>query len=343
MYKVEEVESRIRLNANEINIPLSDAVIDDILSEMNLAGFNRYPESDSQSLIKAYADYMKIDEDEVIAGNGSDEILDILFKAFTSYGDKVMSIAPSFVMYELVSQVYRCAFVPYQLKDYNSFDTDDFIEVLQKEKPRMVFICNPNNPTGLLIPKADLIKIVESTDAMIILDEAYGEFISDTFRDYSMIDERRNYRNLIVLKTLSKAYGLAGLRVGFGIAGKEQVAAMAEKKYPYNVSLFSQQFALGLINRASLPFFKERIQTTIENRRYFVEALKAFETITVFPSAANFVWLYAPTVDLKALSDAAGILIRVFTTDQLKGYCRISIGTKDEMDAMLDAIKEGLS
>jgi histidinol-phosphate aminotransferase len=342
MYKVEEIESRIRLNANEINIPLNDALIEEILSEMNLAGFNRYPESDSQSLVKAYARLIGVDENEVIAGNGSDEILDILFKAFTSYGDKIMSITPSFVMYELISQVYRCTFSPYRLKSYNDFDVDDFIAAIEAEKPRMVFICNPNNPTGLLIPKADLIKIVESTDAMIILDEAYGEFISDNYRDYSMIDERRKYSNLIILKTLSKAYGLAGLRVGFGIADKAQIAALDAKKYPYNVSLFSQQFALGLINRAERPFLKERIRTTIENRSYFVEKLKEFEGITVFPSAANFVWLYAPTVDLKVLSDAAGILIRVFTTDQLKGYCRISIGTKTEMDAMIDAIKEGM-
>lgn len=343
MYKVEEIESKIRLNANEINIPLTETIIDDIMSEVNLAGFNRYPESDSQSLIDAYGDFMKLPTDQIIAGNGSDEILDILFKALTSYGDTIMSISPSFVMYELISKVYRCDFKPYTLKTFDGFDVDDFIKAIQANKPKMVFICNPNNPTGLLIPKEDLIKIVTSTDAYIILDEAYGEFISSDFMTYSMIDQRNNYDNLIILKTLSKAYGLAGLRVGFGISSPENIAKLDACKYPYNVSLFSQAFAKGLIERANQDFFKDRIETTIENRKRFAKALSEIEGITVYPSSANFIWLYAPSIDLKAISDAAGIQIRVFSTDALKGYCRISIGTEDEMKAMLEAIKEGIS
>ena len=343
MYKVEEIESKIRLNANEINIPLTDEIIQQIMSDIDLKSFNRYPESDAQSLVKAYSNFIGVQPNEVIAGNGSDEILDILFKAFTSYEDTIMSLSPSFVMYELISKVYRCNYIPYTLQSFESFDVDDFISAIQNQNPKMVFICNPNNPTGLLISKIDLIKIIESTSALIILDEAYGEFIAEDFMNYSMIDQRNQYENLIILKTLSKAYGLAGLRVGFGIASQKNIAKLDASKYPYNVSLFSQEFALGLIERASNPFFKERIQSTIENRTAFEEALKDFPQIKVFPSKANFVWLYAPELDLKAISEAAGIQIRVFSTDQLKGYCRISIGTDEEMKTMINAIKEGIS
>jgi histidinol-phosphate aminotransferase len=340
MYKVEEMNAKIRLNANELNMPMTETVIEDIMKTIDMSGFNRYPETDSQSLKKAYADFMAISEEDVLVGNGSDEVLDILYKTFTTYGDKIMSLSPSFVMYELMADVYKCKYVPYVLNSFDGFDVSDFINAINKEKPRMVFLCNPNNPTGLLISKSDILKIIRETDSLIIVDEAYGEFISDNYRDYSLIDERDNFDRLVILKTLSKAYGLAGLRVGFGIANKNVIAKMAAKKYPYNVSLFSQQFAQALITRAETPFFTERIKQTIENRDAFIAALKAFESITVFPTAANFVWLYAPDVNLKAICDAASIQIRVFTTEKLRGYVRISIGTKEEMNTLLQAMKE---
>ena len=343
MYKVEEMNAKIRLNANELNIPMTSSVIEDIMKTIDMGGFNRYPETDSQSLKKAYADFMAISDDDIIVGNGSDEVLDILYKAFTVYGDKIMSLSPSFVMYELMADVYKCDFIPYALKSFDSFDVSDFITAINKEKPRMVFLCNPNNPTGLLISKSDILKIINETDSMIIVDEAYGEFINGNFRDYSLIDERDNYDRLVILKTLSKAYGLAGLRVGFGIANKKVISKMVAKKYPYNVSLFSQQFAQALITRANTPFFTERIKKTIDNRDVFIKTLNDFDAITVFPTAANFVWLYAPTLDLKSICHAASIQIRVFTTEKLKGYVRISIGTEEEMNTLIHAMKEAIS
>jgi len=343
MYKVEEIDAKIRLNANELNIPMTSSVIEEIMNTINIEGFNRYPETDSQSLKKAYADFMAISADDIIVGNGSDEVLDILYKTFTTYGDKIMSLSPSFVMYELMADVYKCKFVPYNLNVFDAFDTSDFIAAINKEKPRMVFLCNPNNPTGLLISKEDVLRVINETDSLIIVDEAYGEFINANFRDYSLIDERDRFDRLVVLKTLSKAYGLAGLRVGFGIANSKVIAKMAAKKYPYNVSLFSQQFAQALIMRANTPFFTERIKKTIENRERFITALKTFDGITVFPTAANFVWLYAPDIDLKAICDAASIQIRVFTTEKLKGYVRISIGTESEMNTLIKAMKEDIS
>jgi len=342
MYQSDTIKNAIRLNANELTQKIDTYFLEKILSAVDLTGFNRYPETHSETLVQTYSNFLNLPSSQVIAGNGSDEIIDIIFKTFISPGDTVMSFSPSFVMYPLMCGVFNANYIPYTLKNYTDFNIDSFIEAINQIKPKLIFICNPNNPTGLLISPDQIKHIIKTTDAYVVIDEAYGEFIGKNYLDYSMMPYVNDFKRVIVLKTLSKAYGLAGLRVGFGISNDAIIQKMAQKKHPYNISLFSQQFATELILNINEAFFQNRISETITQRIVFIENLKIFTNITVFPSSANFVWLYCETVDLKNVLVAHKIQIRAFDTPELKGYYRISIGNSDEMSAVITTLKEVL-
>lgn len=335
----------IKLDANELAYPLTEMQIDFLTSKIDLTALNRYPEADASKLIKSYADFMNLPAEKVIAGNGSDEILDLIFKAFTEPKDIVVSLDPSFVMYETMSSIYKCQFRRYQPNDYYTLDVDAFIEYLDILNPRLVFICNPNNPTGALIAPDSIKKILAATDAQVVIDEAYGEFISANYEDYSVKSLIDAFPNLIVLKTLSKAYGLAGLRIGFGISCAENMEKLYACKYPYNISRLSQAIGVLLMT----PEFKEISEKNrlkiIADRGTLTTALKAYEFLKVYESNSNFVWF---KVDGKTLSNEvffntlynSGIKIRQFSQSYFKDYFRVTVGTESENKILLKCIDE---
>lgn len=335
---------KVKLDANESAYAACEKQISLMQKAINLDSLNRYPDPDAEKLISAYADYQGISSSLVIAGNGSDEILDIIFKAFTTPKDIVLSIDPSFVMYEIMSKIFSCQYRRYQPNDYYSLDVDAFIDYIDILKPSLLFICNPNNPTGAVISKDDVIRIVNSTDSIVVVDEAYGEFISADYKDFSMISEVENYQNLIVLKTLSKAYGLAGLRVGFGIANERLISKMFDFKYPYNISSLSQELAIACLTPELKDYFSQNQLKTIENRKKLEASLSNIEGLSVYRSNANFIWIKVSSdyIDIDHFIEGlnqSGIKIRSFKQTYLRQYLRITVGNELENNMLLACIE----
>ena len=337
----------IKLDANELAYPLSDVQIEKLRANLDLQTLNRYPDADAIELLEAYSAYIGIPQSQIIAGNGSDEVLDLIFKAFTTPKDIVLSLDPSFVMYEIMASIYKCEFRRYQPETYYELNIANFMDYIEILSPRLIFICNPNNPTGALINPKDLIKIVQSTDAYVVIDEAYGEFISDNFMDYSMLEMIDELPNLIVLKTLSKACGLAGLRIGFGLSNEINMKELYNCKYPYTISNLSQALGIALLKSD----FKETIDTNrlqiIKTRDKMISELKQYKALEVFDSYSNFVWLklnadqISKDYFLETLV-AKNIKIRYFKKDYLKDYFRITVGTEDEIQQVLNCIEIAL-
>lgn len=339
MYKTEQNKDiRIRLNANELNIPFDQEWLNEMKAAITFDDINRYPETNSDGLLAVASDKFKVPAYQIVAGNGSDELLDIVYKAFTSPGDKVLAFTPSFVMYEIISDIYQTDFKTFNVMDSTTIDVDALIDVMKKEKPQLTFICNPNNPTGQLLSHTSIERIIQTGIGTIVIDEAYGEFIGPDFMAYSAIDLIDKYDNVIVLKTLSKAYGLAGLRVGFSLSGESASQQLLANKYPYNLNQYSQQFAMALLNEKYTDKVMKRVELTLIQRERTLAALNAIEGITPSPSAGNFIWFYTEYPELKNALLDQGILIRAF--DHLKGYYRVTIGTEAEMSIFIDVITQ---
>ncbi len=341
------LKDTIKLDANELAYPLSDVQIEKLRANLDLQTLNRYPDADAIELLEAYSAYIGIPQSQIIAGNGSDEVLDLIFKAFTTPKDIVLSLDPSFVMYEIMASIYKCEFRRYQPETYYELNIANFMDYIEILSPRLIFICNPNNPTGALINPKDLIKIIKSTDAYVVIDEAYGEFISDNFMDYSMLEMINELPNLIVLKTLSKACGLAGLRIGFGLSNEINMKRLYNCKYPYTISNLSQALGIALLKSD----FKETIDANrlqiIKTRDKMISKLKQYKALEVFDSYSNFVWLklnadqISKDYFLETLV-TKNIKIRHFKKDYLKDYFRITVGTEYEIQEVLNCIEIAL-
>jgi len=341
------LKDTIKLDANELAYPLSDVQIEKLRAVLDLKALNRYPDADAIELLEAYSAYIGVPQSQIIAGNGSDEVLDLIFKAFTTPKDVVLSLDPSFVMYEIMASIYKCEFRRYQPEAYYDLNPSNFIDYIEILQPKLIFICNPNNPTGALINPKDLIKIIQSTEAYVVIDEAYGEFISANFMDYSMIEMIDELPNLIVLKTLSKACGLAGLRIGFGLSNEINMSKLYDCKYPYTISNLSQALGVALLNSD----FKDTIDVNrlqiIKSRDKLIAELKQYKALEVFDSYSNFVWM---KFDANLISNdyflemlaAKNIKIRHFKKDYLKDYFRITVGTEYEIQQVLSCIEIAL-
>jgi len=334
----------LKLDANELPFEESLESRREEFPSLLTASLNRYPDANASALCTHYASFQGVADSNIIAGNGSDEVLDLIYKAFTTQGDTIVSLEPSFVMYGMMAKLFKCRYVGVPISHDQNIQVDVFIEAITTHKPRLVFICNPNNPTGALIQKEDLYKILEATSGLVIVDEAYSEFICDGYQEYSLIDSIGKFKNLIVLKTLSKAYGLAGLRIGFGLANEELIKALYSVKYPYNISLLSQNIALTLINEDFMSRLNDNRLCIINEREKLYNKLESLKYVTPYPSSANFIWLEVNTqvIDLSTFSEAlknSGIAIRQFDKGELKSFLRVTLGTPQENELFFDTFK----
>ena len=201
-YEVKEMEYKVKLDANE-GVDWMD-------------GLNRYPVDRSDELREKLAKKLDKEPQELLLGNGSSELIELMMKAYLEAGEAVVSISPTFSMYKIFTIIHKGRYEDYPLINMETLDVDGFIEFVGETKAKLVILSNPNNPTGSLIPKEDVMRIVKSVDAMVVLDEAYVEF-----SDYPAGDDTREFKNLVVLRTFSKAIALAGIRLGYMIAHEE--------------------------------------------------------------------------------------------------------------------------
>lgn len=320
------------LNSNESPYGVPEALVEYMKEHVGELLVNRYPDTDSSKLIGAISKAYKVESENVTCGVGSDELIDCILASCLDEDDKVLIPYPSFSMYSEFTLLNSGLGVKVPLKSDFTYDTEAMKKVIQEKQPKVVFICNPNNPTGCTMPREEIEAILKLSKGLVIVDEAYEDFASEEISVIPLINE---YDNLIVLRTFSKAYALAGARVGYAIACKELIDLINAVKPPYNLNMFSQLVATWAIEHKEI--FKDNAKKIIAQRAYVEEGIKALGFKT-YASEANFIWLELPDVYFEALRERK-IYIRQMAVEDKK-YYRITIGSPEENEILLTALKE---
>ena len=326
---------RIKVNANESTLNLPPLVEERVLNRLATLAFNRYPNEEYHSLVEQIATNFSVDASQILLGGGSSEIIEKVFHAFGGVGKSVVFPQPSFSMYKIYAKAAESEGVPFNLDERFDLDVDAFISKIREVGASLAVVCNPNNPTGNALTPAQVEKIAASIDCAFLLDEAYVEFYGR-----SAVNLVAKYPNLLVARTFSKAYGLAGARVGYMIA-QAQVTRMVNKTFmPYHMNTLS--LATADIVYQMRDEFVPRLQMIIAERQRLKEQLEKFSGVEVFPSNTNFLLIrLARAEELKNYLESLNIGIRYFspTAFGLRNCLRISIGTRDENDEVFAAIK----
>jgi histidinol-phosphate aminotransferase len=332
-YHVPVSKDMIKLDAMESPFGVPEDLKVEFLKCIEQSEVNRYPEADPSPLKGTLRSLMDIpDEFGILLGNGSDELIQLLALA-CSKDDLIMSFEPSFVMYELVSKYVNLEYFGVQLDSNFDINLSDALLIIEREKPKIIFIAYPNNPTGNCFDYDAIIEIIKSTNSMVILDEAYY-----AYSDKSFLSEISNFPNLLVLRTISKI-GFAGLRLGLLIGDQETIAQLNKLRLPYNINALTQTSANFLLQD------KQRIinnaQIIIEERKRLAHELSLFSKFKVYPSQTNFILVHSE--DAHSLHTALkenGILIKGFPKgSKLSDFIRISVSEPVENNILIDAIR----
>ena len=314
------------------------------------SSLNRYPEFQPQALLEAYSDYAGCAPENLIVTRGIDEGIDLLLRAFGEPGrDAVVYTPPTYGMYSISAEALGLELYPIPLKGDFQLDIDAFKGAYREDisrisisgsYPKLIFLCSPNNPTGNLLNRDDVLKVLELSKgiSIVVVDEAYIEFAPES----SFMDDIIAYDNLVIARTLSKGFGLAGLRTGFLAANPEIIQILRKVSAPYPIPVP----VVDVVRNALIPDGIERMQEEVGNitiaRKVLAEALSTLNYVEmIMPSEANFVLLRVTNApELMDYLRAQGIIIRDQSKQLLLENCvRITLGTSFEMDRLLEAMK----
>lgn len=333
-YKAESNIQGIALDKNEIPWDLNKKVEEALMKKIKSMEFNRYPDSDCTDLKAAISKYTSIDTDSIGIGNGSDELISIVLQTFINPGDTIAVHNPTFSMYKIYGTICGARIWEYNQDSSFRIKLDEFIGCLQKEKPKIVFLCNPNNPTGSSLELSEIEQIVKELDSIVIVDEAYYEFSGVTASGLLS-----SYDNLIILRTFSKAFGLAGLRVGYMLACPSVISYIDRVRSPFNVNAFAQAAAVEVLE--NIDIVAERIEIIKSERTRLAEMLTKLEGLRCYESCSNFILVRSSYVgEIYKRLQEAGIHIRSYTNPQILDCLRITIGSPEENNSLFEIIKE---
>ena len=325
---------RVNLSANENTHELPEEVRAAIDAALLDTPLNRYPDPMANALRDALAERHGVSREMVCVGNGGDEVLFNLLFAFGGPGRTVVTCPPDFAEYANFATMCECELCPvWRDPEDFSIDADELVEVARDAA--LVILTSPNNPTGDLLDRALVERLLDETDALVLVDEAYVEFAPE---GASVIDLVAKRPRLMVLRTLSKAFGLAGLRVGYLVAHPSVVDALGAIRQIYSVDVVAQAVALAAIReRAAMAGV---VADIVSERERLLAGLAEIPGVSAWPSAANFVLVRVPGAAevRRRLRDEHSILVRDFSAAPGLGDClRLSVGTREENDALLDA------
>ncbi len=323
----------IKLNTNESPFPPSpkvrEVLSDDVINKLNL-----YSDPELKELCNAIAEQFGVTSDMVFCGNGSDDVLAFAIMGFCGRGGKLCCPEISYGFYPVYADIFGVELEQIPLKDDFSIDANDYIG-----KGKNIVIANPNAPTGLTLTFDEVEKIVASNpDNVVIMDEAYMAFCGE-----SCMELVKKYNNLLVTRTFSKSHSLAGLRVGFGIGSKELIADLNKLKFsfnPYNINTLSVKAAAAAI--ADNEYYNDKIAQIVETREKVTAQLRELG-FTCTNSKSNFIFASSnkmPACEIAAKLREKGILIRYFNKPKIDNYLRITVGSAEDMQTLVDTIKE---
>lgn len=299
--------------------------------------FNRYPDPLQKDLKQELARLKGVDACQIFLGNGSDEAIDLAFRVFCEPGkDNVVAIEPTYGMYQVCADINDVEYRPVLLDEQFQTTADQLLAACDGHT-KLIWLCSPNNPTGNLLKREELVKVLQTFQGIVIIDEAYADFSSEkTFRS-----EINNYPNLIVLNTFSKAWGCAAIRLGMAFAQETIIALFNKVKYPYNINLLTQQQALEALKGKN--DVEDWVRLLLQERTRMMQAFALLPICEhIYPSDANF--FLTRVNNAQAIYDYLvdkGIIVRNRTRVQLCQNClRITIGTKSENTELLAALRQ---
>ena len=337
-YGAPQVEVAVRLNTNENPHAPSAGLLADLAAALTaeLPRLGRYPDREATALRADLARYLGVDSDQVWAANGSNEVLQQLLQAFGGPGRVALGFEPSYSMHHLISLATSTGWRTASRTPEFTLDAGDAVRAVEAERPDIVFLCTPNNPTATTIPHDVVTPVYDATEGMVVVDEAYAEFSSQP----SCIELLPGRPRLVVTRTMSKAFAFAGTRLGYLVADPAVVDAMRLVRLPYHLSALTQAAARTAL--AHLGDLRPTVEAIVAERARVVAGLAALG-VTSVPSDANFVLFPLagdPSAIWQALLDR-GVLIRDVSS-AVPGHLRVTIGLPTENDAFLAAFRDVL-
>jgi histidinol-phosphate aminotransferase len=337
-YTLSAPVSARKLNQNEAPVDVPEDLKREILDRAAGAPWHRYPAFVPIKLTAAIAERHRWLTEGVLVGNGSNELIQATLAVSVAAEDAVIAPEPTFSLYRLLTAVGGGRYVPVPMGPDFAYDIDALLSAAKRERARVVVLNSPNNPTGSVLPTGAVERFLAETDALVVCDEAYQDFGGP-----SAVGLLHNAPRLVVLRTFSKAMGMAGLRFGYALAHPDLAREIAKAKLPYNVNAITLAAAEVALQHSDR--FGAQTMVVVQERNRFLPLLGRLSGIRVFPSAANFVLFRAERLPAKEifrrLLEEHGILIRdVSDGPGLTECLRISIGTREDMDAVLKAMQQ---
>ena len=330
----------VKLNQNECPLDLPEDFKRALIEAFFHTPFNRYPTEQPDRLCRALSEYVAWDPDGILVGNGSNELTYTFGLGFIDKGTPVVLPRPMFALYETVVRLHEGALTAIAPRPDLSFDAGAILAAVRRVQPALVVLTTPNNPTGLAMPLHEIEPIVQAAPGFVVVDEAYVEFTEEE----SARTILGAYPKLILLRTFSKAFGLAGLRLGYMMGHPAVISELLKARLPFMVDRLAEMTALALLERPAL--IRERVALMKRECQTLTTALDAMEGVEVVPSQANFV-IFKTLKEPKLLMDRlakAGVLVRYMGGyAELQSYLRVNAGTPEENKAFLVALKEALS
>ena len=334
-YPVASSEGMVKLDAMENPYPLPPAMRRELAQVLAGVELHRYPDPRAPKLRELLKRKMNVPAGmEVLLGNGSDDLIQVLALALARPGAVMMYPAPTFVMYAMNAAFSGMRAVAVPLREDFSFDADAFLERMKAEKPALVFLAYPNNPTGVLYEEKDIERVIRACPGLVVLDEAYHVFAGRTF-----MSRLAEFSNLLVLRTVSKL-GLAGIRLGYLAGPPAWIGELDKVRQVYNVNVLTQAAAIFVLER--LEVLEAQAAQIRKDREALKAELEKLKGMTVFPSAANF--FLVRVADAPATFEALrrqGVLVRNLHPG-VKDCLRVTVGTPDENRILLTALREAL-
>ncbi|WXU00399.1 MAG: Histidinol-phosphate aminotransferase 2 [Catillopecten margaritatus gill symbiont] len=333
-YHVPASANMVKLDAMESPFPLADDLIGQYLAYLADAELNRYPSPNALELQQTLRELMAIPEEfGMLLGNGSDELIQLLALACDT-GDTVLSVEPSFVMYDMISKFTRLNYQGVDLTEDFAIDLPVMLSAIKTHQPKLIFIAYPNNPTGNAFDRTTIEKIITSTDAMVVLDEAYYAYADDSF-----LADIAKYPNLVLLRTVSKI-GFAGLRLGLLIGAKDTVEQLDKLRLPYNINTLTQVSANFLLSERE--DIDANAKTILKERTQLASALSAIKSLKVYPSQANFILFKAPKAnELFENLKQNGVLIKnLANAPKLTDCLRVTVGNNEQNQLFMKIVEQ---
>ncbi len=339
-YHVPDSTGLVKLDAMENPYTWPEKIVDEWLAVLRDASLNRYPDPSSQKLRARLHQLFAVPQDkEVMLGNGSDELIQLLSMTLTQRGRTVLAPDPAFSMYRMITIFSGMEYVAVPLKEDFSLDVDAMLKAIATHRPAIIFIDYPNNPSGRLFDEQDLVAVIEAAPGIVVIDEAYHTFAQASFMPYL-----EKYKHLFILRTLSKM-GLAGLRLGILAGDASWLNEINKIRLPYNINVLAQISAdFALSHQAVLQGQAEAIR---HDRELLFQAIRALPGITVYPSDANFILFRVGrgrSGEIFEKIREQGVLIKnLHREDKLLCDClRVTVGKAEENQAFLKALEKAL-